>query len=230
MKLIDKNQEKIVFKAVIEESLANSIRRYVYHIPIIAIDDVEITKNDSALYDETIAHRLGLIPLKMDKKTKGKLRLKAKKEGMVYSKELEGDVKVVYEDIPITLLNKGQELELEASVSLGRGYEHSKYSPGMMVYRNSMEIKHEKITESEIIASQEVINFAEKNSGDESMADDLEGDYKKQGSKEGILISPKEELIVTVESFGQISPENIFVESIEELKKDLHELSKHISK
>ena len=37
-----------------------------------AIDDVEIIQNGSALYDETLAHRIGLIPFKMDKKFNAK--------------------------------------------------------------------------------------------------------------------------------------------------------------
>ena len=67
MKLIKKTEEKIIISEEIEDSLINAIRRFVHEIPILAIDEVEIFKNDSALYDETIAHRLGLIPLKMDK-------------------------------------------------------------------------------------------------------------------------------------------------------------------
>ena len=51
-------------------SLANAIRRSVLEIPIMAIDNVEISKNDSALYDEIIAHRLGLIPIKTSKTIK----------------------------------------------------------------------------------------------------------------------------------------------------------------
>jgi len=77
MDKIEKKENKIIFKAEIEESLANAIRRYLNQIPILAIDEVEIIKNGSALYDEVVAHRLGLIPLKMDKmiteKNKGKL-------------------------------------------------------------------------------------------------------------------------------------------------------------
>jgi len=64
MKIVEKKQGQIVFTVDAEVTLANSIRRYVNQIPVMAIDEVEISRNDSPLYDETIAHRMGLIPIK----------------------------------------------------------------------------------------------------------------------------------------------------------------------
>jgi DNA-directed RNA polymerase alpha subunit len=55
MKKIEKNENQIIFTAGMNETIANSIRRYIGQIPVLAIDEVEISKNDSALYDETIA-------------------------------------------------------------------------------------------------------------------------------------------------------------------------------
>lgn len=184
MEIIDKKKNKIKFKAEIDTTIANSIRRYLNEIPILAIDEVEISKNDSALYDEAIAHRLGLIPMQMDgrmtENTTAELELNTKKQGFVYSEELKG-AKIVYDKIPITLLNKNQSLKLKAFAKMGRGREHSKFSPGIMFYQDSEDTD---------------VN--------------------------------EHELLVIIESWGQISPEDMFEKSIEELKKDLKSVSKKI--
>ena len=211
MELIEKKENKIVLKAEIDESLANAIRRYVGHIPILAVDEVEIEKNDSPLYDETIAHRIGLIPLKTDKsvneKTIENLKLSVNKEGIVYSGQLKGSAKVVYDKIPITLLNKGQELELTAKVKAGFGIEHSKFSPGIMFYRNFVSAKVEKDCPSEIIENCGKNSI--KTDGGKLVISDIYGNDACEAAiekhlkeeKVKIEIIPSEEIIITIESF-----------------------------
>jgi len=240
MKLVEKKDEKIVFTSEIEDSLANAIRRYTFEVPVLAIDEVEISKNDSPLYDETIAHRLGLIPLVMNKKTeKNKeivLKLSSKKEGFVYSGELSGNIAPAYDKVPITHLDKGQELELEATAKSGKGREHSKFSPGFIIYRNVVNLKIDKDCPSEILGAcpkNLIVNEDGKIKIDDVLSCDACYaciDAAKKLKKDCIKVEPSNELIITVESFGQMPPSEIFKRSIDELKKDLDDFSKNISK
>jgi DNA-directed RNA polymerase subunit D len=235
MKTINKTNDKIVFSAEIEESLANAVRRYINQIPILAVDELEISKNDSVLYDETVAHRIGLIPLRAKKaiteKTTAELKLDVKKEGMVYSGELQGDVEVVYDKMPITLLTKGQELSVVATVKAGKGSEHAKFSPGLMFYRNIVNLKIDKDCPKEVVeACPEKIL---KSEGGKIIVDDNQKcdmceacvEVCQKHGKESIKFSPTQELLITVESFGQMEVKNIFKKALEILEKDLEEIS-----
>jgi DNA-directed RNA polymerase subunit D len=240
MKVINKKYNQITFSAEIEESLANAIRRYVDQIPILAIDEVEISKNDSPLYDETVAHRIGLVPLKMDKsineKSTEQLALIAKKDGIIYSEELKGKVSPVYDKIPITVLKKGQELEILATARVGKGSKHTKFSPGFMYYRNAVKVKIDKDCLKEVVnvCPQKIlaVEGGKVIITDEDKCDMCEActDFCRKMKKDSIEITPTKELIITVESFGQIDEEEIFKRALDVLKDDLKEVAKKIAK
>ena len=236
MKLIEKTKDQLVFDAEMDESVANAIRRYVSQIPVIAVDELEISRNDSPLYDETIAHRVGLIPLKVGKAAeKGKLKLDVKREGTVYSGDMKGHPEPVYKNIPITTLSKGQELQFTASVGPGKGAEHAKFSPGLMFYRNSTEITIDKEFLEEV---RKVLPDAEiKEKGNKitifdnkkkEITDVCEGIVNKK-KKKADVVSGKE-LIIILESFGQMDARDIFIESVDYLRKDLVSVSKAVDK
>jgi DNA-directed RNA polymerase subunit D len=233
MELITQKENKIVFKTDINESLANAVRRYLNEIPTLAIEEVEISKNNSPLYDETLAHRLGLVPLKTEKsmnsKTEKKLKISSKKEGIVSSGDLKGDAKVVYEKIPLTYLDKDQEVNLTAIAKLGKGSEHSKHTPGLMFYRNNSEItmnkeflgKLKKIC-PEIKVKEKGNNIIFKNEYGLELEDFAES------SKSKVEINPLKELIITLENFGQIETKDLLKKSVEEIKKDLSEFDRKL--
>lgn len=241
MKLINKKDDQIVFSANMSESLANAIRRSINQIPVAAIDEVEISRNDSPLYDETIAHRLGLISLRTDKaldpKKPTKIKLDSKNEGFIYSGEIKGPVKVVYGKVPITVLKKGQELELTATLKTGKGEEHAKFLPGIMFYRNAVKIKVGADCPTEVIDAchHKVLNLKDGkiNVTDEYLCDLCDACVEvctSSGKKEVIKLEPSDELVITLESFGQLDTNDIFKKSVDSLKKDLAEVSKKISK
>ena len=233
MEVIIKSPEKVVFVAKMNESLANSIRRSVGLTPMMAIDELEISKNDSALYDETIAHRMGLLPIKMDKSWKEdtvlKLKLNVKREGIVYSGDIKGDCEFVYDNIPITLLGKDQELKIKATTKMDLGKNHAKFNPGIVFYRNLCEITMDKEFEADIkkvfpeadmkVKGDKIIV---KDNGVKSLIDFCEGLAQK--NKKEVSVKDTDELVITIESFGQISAEEIFKKAIDSLRKLLKEV------
>lgn len=148
----------------------NLLRRLIMdEVPTLAIEDVNFSRNSSALYDEIVAHRLGLIALKTDlksydlpKECKGKkkgqevcekencphhtvlFKLKAVGPKTVYAEELQGKdkkVKPIHPKTPIVKLLKKQTLEFEARAVMGQGKDHMKFSPGLVYYRGYPNIK-----------------------------------------------------------------------------------------
>ena len=224
METIEKTKTRIGFITNIDESLANAIRRSSSEIPVLAIEEVEFHKNDSALYDEILAHRIGLIPLKDTRKInetdkcscngKGcnkcqiQLTLKAKGPATVYSGSIKGDVGMIYNKIPIVLLDKDQELEFIGFARIGKAVNHAKFSPGFMFYRHATEVREMKNkTEGDFI-------YMPKHDLVQTYERDLIDDFVEIRKKDSTVLAkvcPTEELIIEIESFGQIPAKDIFI-------------------
>lgn len=68
MEIISKDKQRISVKLKgVPLQYANALRRICLNgVPVFAIDTVDIIENSSVLADEGLAHRLGMIPLKTD--------------------------------------------------------------------------------------------------------------------------------------------------------------------
>ena len=132
-------------------AFANGLRRAMLaEVPVMAIEDVIFVENNSVMFDEILAHRLGLIPLKTDldayvlreecdcksdlgcEKCTASFILEAEATDQtitIYSGDLKpaSDVAPTSDKIPIVKLAQGQKIKLEAYARLGRGSEHAKW-------------------------------------------------------------------------------------------------------
>ena len=234
MEITTKTPKEIVFISKLDISLANALRRSVGEIPILAIVEADIYKNDSALYDEIIAHRLGLLPLKNQKMKADQtieMKMKAKGEGdgvEILAGELDGDV--IYPETPIVLLGDGQKIELIARAKVGKGVDHSKFMPGLVFYKHLPKIKisseGEKQSELADIYPEVFEMFGDKLRVKDASACDL--DQEDMVSYPGIDIEFDDNLVFTIESWGQIEAKEIFAETCKALKGNLSEVSKVI--
>lgn len=259
IRLLDKKKDKATF--LVKDStpaFVNTIRRIILdEVPAMAIEEVEIRKNSSVLYDEMIAHRLGLLPLKTDLKSYNvpakctcngagcakcqvKLVLKAKGPGIVYAEELKSKdpaIKPVYPEMPIVKLTKGQELELEATAQLGKGKEHVKWSSGIMYYKYkpSIEIDQKKLSDEDCQKIAKIcpeFEYKNKKLTVDKDAILLSNAYEACAElyPEAIqLTQSNNEFIVTVEGWGQLDHKTILTTAAELLQEKLDEFSEKIS-
>lgn len=261
VKLLEKSKEGdktsfILNKVSIE--FANLLRRYmIEEVPVMAIEDIEFNKNNSILYDEIVAHRLGLVPLKTDLKSynlperckcKGKgcarctlkMTLNSKSQGNVYAGDIkpkDPKIKPVYPKTPIVVLVKGQEIGLEATARLGKGKEHVKWSPCLAYYKYKpvveLTAKGEACTELVEKCPQKI--FEMKNNKVIVNKNNLIKCHLCNACvdicKEGVKLEEKDdEFVFYIESFGQLSCKEIAVAALDEFEEKIQEFVNNIKK
>jgi len=191
------------------ESFMNLIRRASsFGIKTFAIEDVTFNQNNSALYDEILAHRLGLLPLKVNKDIftlkKPELHFTLNVEGpkVVRASDLvtKGKgVEVLNPHTPIVVLSKDQKLEFTATAIIGTGVEHSKWSAGNVFY----------------------FRYPSAAKGNESLEE-----LRKMIDSEpiGKLKNQPTKFILVVESWGQLTPKEMLNAAFEDAKASLKEI------
>lgn len=176
--VVELKPKKAVIKfEEIQPYFINSIRRImISELPKLAVDDVIIYDNTSALFDEIISHRLGLVPIptdlsllsfRQDCVCKGKgcpnctvrYTLSKEGEGLVLSGDLQPAEKswaITEDKIPIVKLYNDQRLILEVEAVLGRGCDHAKWQGVISpAYRMEKTIEFDK---SYLRNTQDIVN------------------------------------------------------------------------
>lgn len=213
----------------------NTLRRLIKkHVPTMAVDTVEFKENNSALYDEILAHRIGLLVLSTDldsfntaeqdaeptAATHTQLSLKAEGPGTVYAKDLEPQtkqVKPVHGDTPIVKLKEGQKVELIATARLGTGSEHSKFDPGLVTYYYKPKITVKKdiseatlskyppqIVEDGEVSKERILHNPNLLDACEGVSDAIQVNYEE----------PANSFIFTVEPWGQLPVSTLLTKAI----------------
>jgi len=234
-------------------AMANAIRRIILdNVPTMAIHKVNFTKNNSALYDEVLAHRLGLIPLTTPIKDyvaqdacscKGegcakctiKLSLSAKGPGLVTAGEIKSKdpaVKSALPDMLIVKLLKGQELEFEATAVMGRGKQHAKWTPGMPWYEYEAKVTvNNESPDFEQYKNKFPPQIFKDGKIQKKLIEDLNLYDACVGVNDSIvkIEHNSNKIIFSIEPWGQLSPKEILLSALSIFNEKLDELDTKLS-
>ena len=230
----------------INHVIANTLRRLaINEVPTLAIERVTFKKNSSALYDEVVANRLGLIPIKTDVKddmpeegktsTEVTMSLKVEGPAIVWSSQIESSDKKLAPAIPnlhITKLLKDQELEFEAVAVMGQGKDHAKFSPGLVYYTGVPTLKVSKDSNAKAVADMFPEVIASKGQGLEIKDLTLWNDAMEEICEtNNITIEySMTDYMFCVESWGQLTPKEIMTKAVDMLDLKLDEFEKALKK
>ncbi|OIO25217.1 DNA-directed RNA polymerase subunit D [Candidatus Micrarchaeota archaeon CG_4_10_14_0_2_um_filter_55_9] len=128
-----------------EPELLNALRRAIIaDLPAFAVREVDFFENTSAVFNEYLANRIGLIPLTWEESLNEDAEIyftldAAAEDGevTVNSAQLASQdeaIKVYCENIPIIKLGKGQKLRLQATADIGTGAKHARYQSAIASY------------------------------------------------------------------------------------------------
>lgn len=252
IKAIDKNKERLTLLAKgISAAYVNTIRRLIVdEVPTMAIKSVTFEKNGSALYDEMIAHRLGLVVLKTDiesynlqdeckcggkgcVKCQADFTLKATGPCNVYAEEIkftDQKIKAVYPKTLILKLAKGQMLQLEGVATMGRGKNHAKYAPSLVYYRGNPIIKVDSNEDTSVAVKACPTHVFKLNGKKAGVAEPLNCILCMacvEATDNAISVKGSDEdFLIFIESYGQLKHKEIIETAISILNKKLDDFGK----
>lgn len=243
-KIEEKDNHLVLLVKGTHSKFMNAIRRTVMNsVPTLAIDDISIYKNNSVLFDEYIAHRIGSLPLKADKTFKKgesiKLALQAKGPKTVLSGDIEpknSSVEVVNKKVPLVKLKKDQEIKMEMDAVMKTGKEHVKWQPAIVSYHELPKIENQK---KKIKNAKKIVEKCPKNVLEEKAGKVvLKNPYKctlcgycEDISKGQIkIVTSSDSFVLDIESFGQKPAKKILMEASDIIKKKAKQLPKKVSK
>jgi DNA-directed RNA polymerase subunit D len=240
----------------VRPGLMNALRRVIIaETPSMAIEEVVILENQSPLFDEIIAHRLGLVPLKTNYETyvlssectcEGAgchlcqagftMEVEAPEDGYLATtadlKPQDPDIVPVSDKIPIAKMAKGQRIVVEAYARLGIGQDHAKWQPvSTMAYKM---IPSVKVDDKKCDGCKECVEACfrqvfEMQDDKAVVVDEMNCTLcnlcVETCDVQAITVTYDENnFIVTIESTGSNSPEEIVEKGLDVFRKKYEEL------
>lgn len=233
-------------------AFANSLRRTTKgEIPTLAIENVRFKNNTSGLFDEILAHRLGMIPWRFDpeelelqeecscegegcEKCTVNFKLEGKGVGKLKAKDIESPEGIEPQKPELLILDmkEGQEVSISAEGKLGFGKEHAKWQAANSAYHYHPKIEIEgNVEDPELIAERCPGNVFEVEDGELKVENpkDCVSCYVCEEIDENIKVSEqKDKFIFKVESISGLGPNEIVKEAIKSLNNKVEEFQTKI--
>ena len=226
-------------------AFVNSIRRAVIDkVPTFAVEEVEFRKNNSAMFDETFAHRLGLLPLSTDlasytfKTDEGsaanQVTLTLEADGPIVVtaamlKSSDNKVVPIHPETPLVELLEGQSVALEAKAILGKGEQHAKWSSGLAYYSYGVSVHvtdGAALEKAKKLLPEGAFNAQGKVSAESIMQHGLV-DAVEGIAPENIKVTYDDtKFSVTVESWGQLPAVEVVTQAVQALQEELDDMLK----
>ncbi len=246
---------KLLIKGI-SNIYANTLRRIcISEVPTLAVDTVMFNENNSAMFDEILSHRLGLLPLKTDldilvprsrcscefgcPNCTVIYKLDKKGPATVYSKDLISDhpeLIPVEGNVPLTKLTENQEISLQAFAVLGIAKHHAKWQPAICSYKNvpSIEVSDECDQCKKCI--EECPKKLFKIKDNKVAVEDVNSctlckACQEACPKDAIDVDYiKDSFVFKIESFGSLYAKNVFMKALEVLDEKADGFSEALKK
>lgn len=221
-------------------AFANGIRRAILaDVPTLSIDTVRFVENSSVMFDEVLAHRLGMVPLttpegEFEEGDVVTLALDVEGPGTAYSGDLVSAdplVEPADKNVPLIDLKENQRLELEAEAVIGVGRDHAKHQGGVAVgYRHLQTV--EVVGDAAEYEDEEpqIIRGVIEEDGElvptEEFGNDLTERYP---GKEVVVEDVPEAFVFHVESDGSMPVEELVLRAVGTLADRADELEAAVS-
>ncbi len=251
--ILDRKPDKLMFVVEgVSPAFANALRRImIAHIPTMAIKWADVHENSSVMFDEMLAHRLGLIPLIADPekfnfsetcKCGGKgcsacqVTFVLDKTGpaTVYSGDLlssNKNVRPTDDRFVITELLEGQKLKLEAVARLGTAKEHARHQAVIVGYQYWPELKVNGIKDPARIVKKCPKGLLAVKDRKLVLKDPTKCDICRACEEKGIsIVCSDRKFIFRLESVSGLDPQYVVMKATEMFMSKVEQFKKEAAK